>query len=60
MITSLVWLFLVRLGEINPNHAPWTTFAFFAVLEVGLLILILPKVLDYFDKRKSNKGVDYE
>lgn len=54
MICSIVWIYLYFTGVINPDHAPWKVF--FPVVAVELIIyrFALPKLCDWFDRRKQN------
>ena len=52
MISSLVWLALIKLEVIDPIHAPWEIYIPSLIVEVILDCIFLPKVLDKLDERK--------
>ena len=51
MISSLIWLLLIKLGTIDPIHAPWEIYIPALIVEVILDCIFLPKVLDKLDER---------
>ena len=50
MISSIVWLYLYKIGEINPDHAPWKIYLPIALVEVVVYLYSLPKVTDWLEK----------
>ena len=52
MISSLIWLLLIKLGVIDPIHAPWEIYIPSLIFEVIMDCIFLPKVLDKLDERK--------
>ncbi len=55
MISSIVWLILLNMGYINPDHAPWEIYLPIALVEVVVYLKLLPKVTDFIDKVMNNK-----
>ena len=55
MISSLIWLFLIYIGFINPDKAPWKIYIPAVLLETIILFVLLPKVCDYLDKRREER-----
>ena len=55
MISSLVWLLLIKLGVIDPIHAPWEIYIPALIFEVIIDCIFLPKVLDKFDEWRKRK-----
>lgn len=55
MISSLVWLYLYKIGEINPDKAPWKIYLPIALVEVVVYLYSLPKITDFIDKVMNNK-----
>ena len=52
MISSLIWLLLIKLGVIDPIHAPWEIYIPALIVEVIMDCIFLPKILDKLDERK--------
>ena len=55
MISSIVWLILLHMGKINPDHAPWEIYLPIAFIEIVVYLKLLPKVTDFIDKVMNNK-----
>ena len=55
MISSLIWLLLIKLGVIDPIHAPWEIYIPSLIVEEILDCIFLPKVLDKFDEWRKGK-----
>ncbi len=56
MISSIVWLILIKLGMIDAQNAPWKIYIPVLLVEYVLIIIFLPKLLDKVDKwRASNE-----
>lgn len=53
MISSLVWLYLLQIGRINPDSAPWLIYLPICFVELVGYWLLLPKVCDWLDKVKE-------
>lgn len=53
MISSIVWLYLLDIGKINPDHAPWRIYIPVVILEVFIYTKILPKICDKLERRKK-------
>jgi len=56
MISSLIWLLLIKLSVIDPIHAPWEIYIPTLVVEVILDCIFLPKVLDKVDGWKDARA----
>ena len=50
MISSLIWLLLIKLGVIDPVHAPWKIYIPALIFEVIMDCIFLPKIMDKLDK----------
>lgn len=50
MISSIVWLYLYKIGFIDPDHAPWKIYLPIALVEVVVYLYSLPKVTDWLEK----------
>ena len=55
MISSLVWLLLIKLGTIDPIHAPWKIYIPSLIVEVILDCIFIPKIMDKVDKWRKGK-----
>jgi len=55
MISSLVWLLLIKLGVIDPIHAPWEIYIPALIFEVILDCIFLPKILDKLDEWRKGR-----
>lgn len=53
MISSIVWIILIKLGTINPQKAPWKIYIPVLLVEYVLIIIFLPKALDKFDEWRA-------
>ena len=53
MISSLIWLLLIKLGIINPVHAPWNIYIPALIFEAVVYWLVIPKVLDKIDRWRA-------
>lgn len=50
MFSSIVWLYLIEVGKINPDHAPWIIYLPIAFIECVVYLLSLPKIADLIDR----------
>ena len=50
MISSIIWLYLYKIGEIDPDHAPWIIYLPTALIECVVYLLSLPKIADFIDR----------
>jgi hypothetical protein len=50
MISSIVWLYLYKIGEINPDKAPWKIYIPIVLVEVVVYLYSLPRVTDFIEK----------
>ena len=50
MISSLIWLLLIKLGVIYPVHAPWKIYIPSLIVEVILDCIFIPKIMDKVDE----------
>lgn len=55
MISSLIWLLLIKLGTIDPIHAPWVVYIPSFIFEVIMYRIFVPKILDKLDERRKGK-----
>lgn len=55
MISSLIWLLLIKLARINPLKAPWEIYFPVLIFETILTCIFLPKVLDKLDKWRKGR-----
>jgi hypothetical protein len=55
MISSIVWLYLYKIGEINPDKAPWKIYLPIVFIEIVVYLKLFPKILDFIDKVMNNK-----
>lgn len=55
MISSSVWLLLIKLGVIDPIHAPWEIYIPSLIVEVILDCIFMPKILDKIDRWRARK-----
>lgn len=55
MISSIIWLYLYKIGEINPDKAPWKIYIPIVTVELIVYLLSLPKIADFIDKVMNNK-----
>lgn len=47
MISSLIWLYLIQLGKINADHAPWLIYLPITFVEMFIYLkFLLPKIGD--------------
>lgn len=53
MISSIVWLILIKLGIIDPRSVPWEIYIPVLLVEYALIIIFLPKALDKFDEWRA-------
>ena len=56
MISSLIWLLLIKLGVIDPIHAPWEVYIPSLIFEMIMYCIFIPKVLDKLDEIRKEKG----
>ena len=55
MISSIVWLILLHMGKINPDHAPWNIYFPLVAAEMFVCMKLLPKITDWLDKILDRK-----
>ena len=55
MISSLIWLLLIKLGTIDPVHAPWEIYRPSLIVEVILDCIFIPKTMDKVDEWRNGK-----
>lgn len=55
MISSLIWLLLIKLGVIDPIRAPWEIYIPSMIFEVIMDCIFLPKTLDKLDEWRKRK-----
>ena len=55
MISSLIWLLLIKLGVIDPIHAPWEVYIPSLIFEAIMYCIFIPKVLDKLDEWRKRK-----
>lgn len=55
MVSSLTWLTLIFMGEIDPEHAPWIVYIPVVMIEVLLYFYLLFR---YGDKYEKNGRAD--
>ena len=55
MISSLIWLLLIKLGTIDPIHAPWEIYLPLVIFEAIMCYIFLPKILDKVDRWRKGK-----
>ena len=53
MLSSVVWLYLLDIGKINPDHAPWKIYLPIVFIECVIYMLCLPKIADLIDKLRG-------
>ena len=53
MISSVVWLYMVFTGHINPDKAPWIIYLPIVFIECAVYLLSLPKITDLIDRIRS-------
>ena len=60
MISSIIWIILIKLGTIEPQNAPWEIYLPVLFVEYVLIIIFLPKALDKFDewRAKNESKID--
>ena len=46
MISSIIWLLLIQLNKINPDHAPWLIYLPICLVEVVVYFIVLSKLGD--------------
>ena len=46
MISSIIWLILLQIGKINPEHAPWRIYIPVCLIEVIVYFKCLAKIKD--------------
>jgi len=44
MISSIIWLILLQIGKINPEHAPWSIYLLVCLVEVIVYFKCLTKI----------------
>lgn len=49
MISSLIWLLLIKLKVIDPVHAPWNIYIPSLLFETIMDCIFMPKILDKID-----------
>jgi hypothetical protein len=49
MISSVIWLFMVHINVINPDHAPWNIYLPIVAIECVVYLKSLPKLLDILE-----------
>ena len=55
MLSSAVWLYLLGIGKINPDHAPWKIYLPIVFIECFIYMLCLPKIADLIDRLRGYK-----
>lgn len=55
MISSLIWLLLIKLGVIDPLNAPWEIYIPSLIFEIILDCIFLPKIMDKVDEWRKRK-----
>ena len=55
MISSIIWLYLYKIGEIDPDHAPWKIYLPLVLVEVVVYLYSLPKVTGFIEKLFRSK-----
>ena len=55
MISSLIWLLLIKLGVIDPIHAPWEIYIPSLIFEAIMYCIFIPKILDRIDRWRAGK-----
>ena len=56
MISSLIWLLLIKVEVIDPIHAPWEIYIPSLIVEVILDCIFIPKILDKLDEWKDARA----
>lgn len=49
MISSLIWLLLIKVKVIDPVHAPWNIYMPSLLFETIMDCIFIPKILDKID-----------
>lgn len=55
MISSIIWLVLIKLEVIDPMHAPWEIYIPSMIFEVIMYCIFIPKILDKIDRWRKGK-----
>ena len=55
MISSVIWLLLIKMRIINPVSAPWDVYIPALIFEVILDCIFLPRILDKIDRWRKRK-----